>query len=220
MPTSRAHVVDQELADYISAHSTKPDDVQRQLMAATEERTGSASRMQIGGDQGMFFEIFASSIGARNAIEIGTFTGYSALSIARGLGPTGRLLCCDISEEWTAIAREHWKLAGIADRIDLRIAPALDTIASLPRDMLFDLAFIDADKANYANYFEALLPHIRSEGVILVDNTLWSRQVLDPDAEEQDTVALRAFNKMVAADARVRCVIIPMGDGVTLLQKH
>ena len=220
MPTSRAHVVDQELADYISAHSTKPDDVQRQLMSATEERTGSASRMQIGGDQGMFFEIFASSIGARNAIEIGTFTGYSALSIARGLGPTGRLLCCDISEEWTAIAREHWKLAGIADRIDLRIAPALDTIASLSRDTQFDLAFIDADKANYANYFEALLPHIRSGGVILVDNTLWSRQVLDPTAEEHDTVALQAFNKMVAADARVRCVIIPMGDGVTLLQKH
>ncbi len=219
MPASRADVVDQELADYISAHSTKPDHVQRQLMTATEERTGGASRMQIGGDQGTFFEILASSIGARNAIEIGTFTGYSALSLARGLGPTGRLLCCDVSEEWTAIAREHWQLAGVADRIDLRIAPALETIATLPAGTQFDMAFIDADKTNYANYFEALLPLIRTGGVILVDNTLWSRRVLDPKEQDADTAALGAFNKRVAADDRVRCVIIPMGDGVTLLQK-
>ena len=219
MPDSRADVVDQELADYISAHSTKPDDVQHRLMATTEERTGAASRMQIGGDQGTFFEILASGMGARNAIEIGTFTGYSALSIARGIGSTGRLICCDVSEEWTAIARDHWKLAGVADRIDLRIAPALETIAALPTSVQFDLAFIDADKVNYSNYFEALLPLMRVGGVILVDNTLWSRRVLDPKANEADTVALREFNKKVAADARVRCVIIPMGDGVTLIQK-
>ncbi|CAN5624911.1 class I SAM-dependent methyltransferase [soil metagenome] len=219
MPASRSDVVDQQLADYISAHSTKPDNVQRQLMATTEERTGGASRMQIGGDQGTFFEILASSIGVRNAIEIGTFTGYSALSIARGIGPTGRLICCDVSEEWTAIAREHWKLAGVADRIDLRIAPALETIAALPADIQFDLAFIDADKTNYANYFDALMPLMRVGGVILVDNTLWSRQVLDPKADGDDTIALRAFNKKVANDDRVRCVVIPMGDGVTLLQK-
>jgi caffeoyl-CoA O-methyltransferase len=220
MPTSRADVVDQELADYISAHSAQPDDVQRRLMTTTEQRTGDASRMQIGGDQGTFFEVLASSMGARSAIEIGTFTGYSALSIARGIGPTGKLICCDVSEEWTAIAREHWKLAGVADRIDLRIAPALETIAALPADTKFDLAFIDADKVNYANYFEALLPLIRVGGVILVDNTLWSRRVLDPQDEDEHTVALAAFNKMVAADARVRCVIIPMGDGVTLIQKR
>ena len=219
MPDSRADVVDQELADYISAHSTKPDDVQRRLMTATDEGTGDASRMQIGGDQGTFFEIFASTMGARNAIEVGTFTGYSALSIARGIGPTGRLICCDVSEEWTAIARDHWKLAGVADRIDLRIAPALETIAALPAGTQFDLAFIDADKGNYANYFEALLPLMRVGGVILVDNTLWSREVLDTKATEAHTVALQAFNKMVVADRRVRCVIIPMGDGVTLIQK-
>ncbi len=219
MPASRSDVVDQELADYISAHSTKPDDVQRQLMTVTEARTGGASRMQIGGDQGTFFEIFASSIGARNVIEIGTFTGYSALSLARGIGPTGHLLCCDVSEEWTAIAREHWELAGVAGRIDLRIAPALETIAALPVATQFDMAFIDADKTNYANYFAALLPLMRVGGVILVDNTLWSRRVLDPKQQDADTVALGAFNKMVADDKRVRCVIIPMGDGVTLLQK-
>lgn len=219
MPASRADVVDQELADYISAHSTKPDDVQRQLMTATEERTGGASRMQIGGDQGTFFEILASSLGARNVIEIGTFTGYSALSLARGIGPTGKLICCDVSEEWTAIAREHWQLAGVADRIDLRIAPALDTIAALDADTQFDMAFIDADKTNYANYFEALLPLMRTGGVILVDNTLWSRRVLNASEQDADTAALGAFNKLVASDPRVRCVIIPMGDGVTLLQK-
>jgi caffeoyl-CoA O-methyltransferase len=218
MPASRSDVVDHELASYIGAHSTQPDAVQRQLMAATEERTGRSSAMQIGGDQGTFFEMLARSIGATSAIEIGTFTGYSALSIARGIGPNGRLICCDVSEEWTAIAREHWDLAGVADRIDLRIAPALHTIGSLPADLKFDLAFIDADKTNYANYYEALLPRMNATGVILVDNTLWSRQVLNESNTDADTVALREFNTRVAADDRVRCVIIPMGDGVTMIQ--
>ena len=218
MPLSRANIVDPELADYITAHSAKPDDVQRQLMAATEARTGGSAGMQIGGDQGTFFQMLAGSMGARSAIEIGTFTGYSALSIVRGMGPEGRLICCDVSEEWTAIAREHWALAGVADRIDLRIAPALETLAALPAELRFDLAFIDADKPNYPHYFEALLPRMRAGGVILVDNTLWSRQVLDPTAQERDTVALRDFNAMVANDPRVRCVIIPMGDGVTMIQ--
>lgn len=219
MPGSRADVVDQQLADYIAAHSSIPDEVQQRLMQATEEHTGPFSRMQIGADQGTFFEILVSSMAARHAIEIGTFTGYSALSIARGLGPKGRLICCDISEEWTAIAREHWQQAGVADRIDLRIAPALDTIAALPADTRFDFAFIDADKSGYANYFEALLPLLRSGGIIAVDNTLWSRQVLDTNASDGDTVALQAFNARVATDGRVRCVIVPMGDGITLLQK-
>ncbi len=218
MPLSRANIVDPELADYITAHSAKPDDVQRQLMAATEARTGGSAGMQIGGDQGTFFQMLAGSMGARSAIEIGTFTGYSALSIVRGMGPEGRLICCDVSEEWTAIAREHWALAGVADRIDLRIAPALETLAALPAELRFDLAFIDADKPNYPHYFEALLPRMRAGGVILVDNTLWSRQVLDPTAQERDTVALRDFNAMAANDPRVRCVIIPMGDGVTMIQ--
>ena len=218
MPLSRVNVVDPELADYITAHSAKPDDVQRQLMAATEARTGGAAGMQIGGDQGTFFQMVAGSMGARSAIEIGTFTGYSALCIARGMGPDGKLICCDVSEEWAAIAREYWALAGVADRIDLRIAPALATLAALPAELRFDLAFIDADKSNYPHYYEALLPRMRAGGVILVDNTLWSRQVLDSTAQERDTVALRDFNAMVANDPRVRCVIIPMGDGVTMIQ--
>jgi caffeoyl-CoA O-methyltransferase len=219
VPPSRSHVVDPQLAEYIAAHSTSPDAVQRRLMAATEEHTGGHARMQIGGDQGTLFELFTLAIGARTAIEIGTFTGYSALSIARGLGPEGRLICCDVSEEWTAIAREHWELAGVADRIDLRIAPALDTLAALPDDLRFDLAFIDADKPNYIHYYEALLPRMHPNGVILVDNTLWSLAVLDEQSTDRDTVALRAFNQRIAADDRVRCVILPIGDGVTMIQQ-
>ena len=134
------------------------------------------------------------------------------------MGPEGRLICCDVSEEWTSIAREHWALAGVTDRIDLRIAPALDTLAALPADLEFDLAFIDADKTNYANYYEAVLPRMRAGGTILVDNTLWSLQVMDPEARDRDTVALREFNAMVAHDARVRCVILTVGDGVTVIQ--
>lgn len=174
--------------------------------------------MQIGGDQGTMFELLARATGARSAIEIGTFTGYSALSLARGMGPDGRLICCDVSEEWTAIAREHWRLAGVADRIDLRIGPALDTIAALPAALRFDIAFIDADKPNYGNYFEALLPRMRPAGLMLVDNTLWSGEVLDDSSTDVMTVALREFNDRVVADQRVRCVILPIGDGVTMIQ--
>jgi caffeoyl-CoA O-methyltransferase len=219
MPASRPDVVEPELASYIAAHSTKPDHVQRQLMEATEQRTGGASRMQIGGDQGTLFEILVRAIGARSAIEIGTFTGYSAMSIARGLAPGGTLICCDVSEEWTGIAREHWQQAGVADRIDLRIGPAIDTLAALDDGIVFDVAFIDADKTNYLNYYEALVPRMAANGLILVDNTLWSRRVLDPLADDADTIALRAFNQHVAADARVRCVIVPIGDGVTVIQR-
>jgi caffeoyl-CoA O-methyltransferase len=218
MPDTRISVVDPGLAAYTAAHSTSPDDVQRRLMAATEQRTGSAAPMQIGGDQGTWFELLTRAMRVTSAIEIGTFTGYSSLSIARGLAPGGRLICCDVSEEWTAIAREHWELAGVADRIDLRIAPALDTIAALDPDLRFELAFIDADKTNYRNYFDALLPRMSTDGIMLVDNTLWGRRVLDPTADDADTVALREFNRAIADDPRVRCVIVPIGDGVTMIQ--
>ncbi|MEP7201390.1 MAG: class I SAM-dependent methyltransferase [Ilumatobacteraceae bacterium] len=218
MPSSRPDVVDRALASYISHHSTQPDRVQQQLMQVTEQRTGTASRMQIGGDQGTMFEIISRAMGARSAIEIGTFTGYSALSIARGLGEKGRLICCDVSEEWTSIAREYWQLAGVADRIDLRVGPALETIAALPDDLRFDIAFIDADKPNYINYYEALVPRLQPNGVMLVDNTLWSGAVLDETSTDTNTVALRAFNDRVVADSRVRCVVLPMGDGVTMIQ--
>jgi caffeoyl-CoA O-methyltransferase len=218
MADTRAHIIDPDVAAYVVAHSSPPDDVQRRLMEVTVARTGRAAGMQIGNDQGTFLEVLARASGARLAVEIGTFTGFSALSIARGLGPAGRLICCDVSEEWTAIGREHWEQAGVADRIDLRIGPAVDTLAALPADLTVDLAFIDADKVSYLTYYEALLPRMAPDGVILVDNTLWSRRVLDPAVDDADTVALRAFNDAVAADTRVRVVMVPMGDGVTLIQ--
>jgi caffeoyl-CoA O-methyltransferase len=140
------------------------------------------------------------------------------LSIARGLQPDGRLICCDVSEEWTAIAREHWREAGVDDRIDLRIGPALQTIAALPDDLRFDVVFIDADKPNYVNYFHALVPRLEPWGLMLVDNTLWSGRVLDDTATDDNSVALRAFNDVVVADPRVTCVVLPVGDGITMIQ--
>ncbi len=219
MAAPRSEVVAADVATYVAAHSSQPDEVQRRLIAATRERTGDASRMQIGTDQGVLFEMLARATGARSAVEVGTFTGYSALCIARGMGPDGRLLCCDVSEEWTAVAREHWRLAGVADRIELRIGPALDTLAALPEGTSFDLAFIDADKVNYLRYLEALLPLMSPSGLILVDNTLWSRRVVDEGADDADTVALRQFNQAVAADPRLRCAMLPIGDGVSVLQR-
>ena len=218
MADTRSHIIDPDVAAYVGAHSSPPDEVQRRLMEVTAERTGRAAGMQIGNDQGTFLEVLARASGARLAVEVGTFTGYSALSIARGIGPAGRLICCDVSEEWTAIGREHWEQAGVADRIDLRIGPAAETLAALPDDLTVDFAFIDADKGGYLAYYEALLPRMAPDGLMLVDNTLWSRRVLDPSVDDADTTALRAFNDAVAADARVRVVILPMGDGVTMIQ--
>jgi len=203
--------------EYLVAHGTPPDAVQQALIDRTNE-LGGISMMQIAPEQGAFMTILTRLLQVRAAIEIGTFTGYSALCIARGLADGGRLVCCDVAEDWTAIAREHWELAGVADRIDLRIAPALETIATLPAEPHLDLAFIDADKENYANYYEALLPRMRTNGTILVDNTLWSGAVIDPEANDASTVAIRAFNDMVAADDRVDTVQLSISDGLTLLR--
>ena len=174
--------------------------------------------MQIGDDQAVLLEILARALGARRAVEIGTFTGYSALALARGMGPEGRLLCLDISEEWTAIARAHWEKAGVADRIELRIGPALDTLRDLP-PVVFDLAFVDADKSGYGDYYEELVPRIRPGGLLLVDNTLWGGSVLDDENETADTLAIRAVNDRIAGDPRVRVVLLPIGDGLTIAQR-
>jgi predicted O-methyltransferase YrrM len=209
-----------EVHRYLLAHGSQPDDVQRALIERTREAAKDFAGMQIAPEQGAFMTMVTRLIGARNAIEIGTFTGYSALCIARGLPDDGRLLCCDVSEEWTAIGREHWEKAGVADRIELRIAPAVETLSALPRDATVDLAFIDADKTNYANYYEELLVRLRPNGLIMVDNTLWGGRVLDGSDQSDDTVAIRAFNDAVAADDRVDCVQLPISDGLTLLRKH
>jgi len=205
--------------EYLVAHGTPPDAVQQALIERTSA-LGGISMMQIAPEQGAFMTILTRLLGVGHAVEIGTFTGYSALCIARGMEPDGRLICCDVSEEWTAIARDAWADAGVAERIDLRIAPALETIAALPEDEHIDLVFIDADKDNYANYYEALLPRVRRNGAILVDNTLWSGAVIDPERNDESTVAIRAFNDMVAADPRVDTVQLAISDGLTLLRKR
>ncbi len=208
-----------ELHAYVVAHGTPPDPVQAALIARTAA-LGGVSVMQIAPEQGALMTTLTRLLGVRHALEIGTFTGYSALCIARGLAPGGRLVCCDVSEEWAAIARDAWAEAGVADRIDLRIGPALDTIATLPTEAHLDLVFLDADKESYAAYYEALLPRVRPNGVILVDNTLWSGAVVDPDRTDPATEAIRAFNARVAADDRVDCVLLAVSDGLTLLRKR
>ena len=216
---TRSQFVVDAVAEYASAHSTGPDDVQASLREVTSERTGPAAEMQIGDDQAILMEIIARAMGARRAVEVGTFTGYSALAVARGMGPEGRLLCCDVSAEWTAIAREYWDRAGVSDRIELRLGPAIDTLRALPREEQFDLAFIDADKTGYLAYYEEIVPRLRHGGLMLADNTLQGGRVLDPGAADGSSAAIRAFNDHAVADHRMQVVLLPIGDGVTFLQK-
>jgi caffeoyl-CoA O-methyltransferase len=213
--------LDPEVQAYCAARATpQPDAVLRELATVTTERFGGAAMMQIAADQGALMSLLVAATGARRAVEVGTFTGYSALCIARALPADGRLLCCDVSEEWTSVAREAWERAGVAHKIELRIAPAIETLRSLPLDEPVDLAFIDADKSGYLAYYEELLARLRPSGLILVDNTLWYRRVLDPAADDADTAAIKAFNDAVAADDRVDTVLLPVSDGLTLVRKR
>jgi len=206
-----------EIHHYLVDHGSRPDPVQQSLIEETEA-LGGISLMQIAPEQGAFMTLLARLMGARRAIEVGTFTGYSALCLARGLPADGQLVCCDVSEEWGEVARRHWAKAGVDDRIELHIRPALETLAALPAERSFDLAFIDADKTNYAAYYEALLGLIRPGGLILVDNVLWMGTVIDPDQNDPNVLAIRAFNDAVARDDRVECVMLAISDGLTLLR--
>ena len=209
-----------EVESYAVEHgSEQPGDVLEQLRADTAA-LGSASGMQIGPDEGQLLTVLTGLVGARKAVEVGTFTGYSSLCIARGLAEGGRLLCCDVSEEWTALARSAWEAAGVADRIDLRIAPALETLRSLPSDPDIDLVFIDADKPGYADYWQELVPRVRPGGVLLADNVLWSGRVVAEDPDDKNGQALRAFNDMVAGDDRVEAVVLTAFDGLTIARRR
>ena len=180
------------------------------------------SNMQIAPDQGQFMAMLARLIGAKRVIEVDTFTGYSALCLARALPEDGQVICCDVSEEFTAIAKRYWQRAGLAGMIDLRLAPAMETIQALLDDGAggrFDLAFIDADKENYDGYFEGCLSLLRQGGLILVDNVLWDGLVIDPAANDSATKALRALNRKLAQDPRIDLAMIPVGDGLTLARK-
>jgi caffeoyl-CoA O-methyltransferase len=216
----RNFLVTDEVRQYAVEHgSWRPDAVVQQLHADTLA-LGDAAGMQIGDDQGQLLTMLARLIGARRAVEVGTFTGYSSLCIARGLAAGGSLLCCDVSVEWTAIAQQAWSRAGLADRIELRIAPALDTLRALPTTADLDLVFIDADKPGYVDYWNELVPRVRSGGLLLADNVLWSGEIIDADPANASRTALRDFNDRVAADERVEVVVLTAFDGLTIARKH
>ncbi len=205
-----------QLNAYIAAHSNPPDAVLLELADETVQRFPGREGMQIGPEQGTFMTLLTELMRARDAIEIGTFTGYSSICLARGLGDGGTLLCCDVSEEWTAVARRYWEKAGIAERVELRLGPGLDTLRALPAGTTFDLAFIDADKTGYIGYWEEIVPRIRPGGAILADNTLSHGRVIDEAEDDPNVVAIRAFNRHVLADDRVVVALLPLGDGLTL----
>jgi caffeoyl-CoA O-methyltransferase len=206
------------LHEYLVGHSTPPDALLRDLIAETAERFPDRTVYQIGPEQGTFMTMLAGLMNARRAIEVGTFTGYSSICLARGMPADGRLICCDISEEWTSLARTYWQKAGLADRIDLRLGPALDTLRALPTGASFDLAFIDADKRGYAGYWREIVPRIRPGGMILVDNTLLHGRIFNPEPDP-DALAVRQFNELVLADDRVMLALLPVGDGLTVARR-
>jgi len=215
----RSFLLDDAHWRYVADHSAAPDAV---LARLTERTTalGDIAGMQIGPDQAAFLTMLTRFAGVRHAVEVGTFTGTSALCVARGLADGGRLVCCDVSEEWTVIGREAWAEAGVDDRVDLRIGPAIDTLRALPTDAVIDLAFVDADKDGYLAYYEEIVPRLRPGGWIVADNTLWSGAVVDPSNDDAATTALRAYNDRAASDDRVTTVLLAVADGLTISQKR
>jgi caffeoyl-CoA O-methyltransferase len=218
--TRKSEWVSAELADYVQAHTTPPDEVLISLADETAASFPAAAGMQIGPDQGMFMTLLTRITGARRALEIGTFTGYSSICIARGLPSGGKLTCCDVSEEWTSVARRYWQLAGVADKIELRLAPAVQTLRDMPASESFDIAFIDADKGGYISYWDEVIPRMRTGGVILIDNTLWDGYVADPDRSGEQVELIRKFNDYAADDDRVEIVMLAIGDGLTMARKN
>jgi caffeoyl-CoA O-methyltransferase len=219
--TPRSFLLTPQLTDYVRASSEAPDDVAADLLAETAalaDRGEVPPTFQIPLEQGVFMQLLTRALGVRNAIEIGTFTGFSALCIARGLVEGGSLLCLDRNEEWTAVARRYWERAGVSDRIELRLGDALTTLRELPADATFDLAFVDADKTGYASYVEELYPRLTDDALVLLDNTLRSGRVLDP--QNDDEHAIVELNAALVADPRWETVLLPMSDGLTVLRKR
>lgn len=208
------------LDEYILAHCTPADELLRDLAAETRARTGGAAGMQISHDEGALLTMLAQLTGVRNAVEVGVFTGYSSICIARGMQAGGKLLACDVSEEWTSIARQYWQRGGLQDRIDLRLAPALDTLRALPTEPRIDFAFIDADKGNYPHYYEEIVTRLRPGGLVVLDNMFQGGRVLDPADEHESTVAIREVNDRIVADERVDAVLLAVRDGVMVARRR
>lgn len=214
------HIVTPELEDYLSAHSSPADRVLRELAEETARSLPDSAQMQISADQGALLTMLTQLTGARLAVEVGTFTGFSSICIARGLAPDGRLIACDVSEEWTDIARRYWERAGVADRIELRIAPAAESLRALPAQEQIDFAFIDADKPGYPVYYEELVTRLRPGGLVVLDNVLQRGRVVDEAAQDEAVQAIRQVNDTIVADERVTTVMLPVRDGVTLARKR
>lgn len=213
----KATYLDPAVGQYILSHTTMADALLDELAAETRAATGDVANMQISPDQGRFLTMVTQLVAPAVAVEVGTFTGYSSLCIARGLAG-GRLYCFDVSEEWTSMARRYWERAGVAGRITLTLGPAVETLDAF--DERIDLAFIDADKAGYPAYYEMIMSRLRSGGLIMVDNTLWSGHVADPSYEDDQTRAIREFNDLVMNDPRVTTVLLPVADGLTMIRKN
>ncbi|NLU67969.1 class I SAM-dependent methyltransferase [Streptomyces sp. HNM0574] len=212
-------IVNPAVEEYLLAHCTPADELLRDLVAETRTLPAGTS-MQISHDEGELLTMLVQLTGARFAVEIGVFTGYSSICIARGLPPGGHLLACDISREWTDVATRYWQRAGLTERIDLRIAPALETLHALPADRAVDFAFLDADKPGYPAYYEELVPRLRPGGLIVVDNVLRGGRVLDETRQDEDVRGVRELNEMIAADERVQTVMLPVRDGITLVRRR
>ncbi|MFI7609812.1 O-methyltransferase [Nonomuraea terrae] len=213
----KAYLLDPAVARYVIEHTTRPDPLLERLAEETAEVTASNAGMQISPDQGRFLTMITKLAQPRVAVEVGTFTGYSSICIARGL-TGGRLHCFDVSEEWTSVARRYWTEAGVADRVTLTLGPALETLAAF--DETIDLAFLDADKVNYPGYYELLMERLRPGGLLLADNTLRRGWVADPAHDEDTTVDIRQFNDLVMEDPRVTVVMLPVADGLTMIMKN
>lgn len=219
--SARTLTLTPEIYDYVLAHSLRESDVLRRLRSDTQ-RMPQAS-MQISPEQGQFMALLVKLIGAKQCIEVGTFTGYSSTSVALALPEDGHVLCLDVSADFTEKARSVWSEAGVSDKITLRLGAAKDSLEELVRvgqSGAYDFAFIDADKSNYINYYELILELIRPGGLVVIDNTLWSGAVADPQQNTPDTLAIREFNEHVHADRRVDMSLLPVGDGMTLARKR
>lgn len=217
--SKQAFGVDQSLYEYILSNSQPESDIFAQLRNETAQLP--QARMQISPDQGQFMALLVRLMQAKKALEVGVFTGYSSLSVAMALPADGKLIACDVSTEYTAIARRYWAMANVADKIELHIAPAIETLDQLLKDQAgtFDFAFIDADKGNYANYYDRAIQLVRSGGLIAIDNVLWSGRVADQTDQDKITNTIRAFNTKVAQDDRVLVSVLPIADGLTLALK-
>lgn len=215
--TRSSFMLDEALATYVRDHSAPMDPIAQGLI--DETALLPMAGMQVAPEQGTFLKLLVQLTGAASVLEIGTFTGFSALCMARGLPEGGRLVACDVSVEWTSIGRRYWEEAGVAGRIDLRIGPALDTLAAMPADTAFDLVFLDADKPGYPEYFEAVADRVRHGGLLIADNVLRHGRVIDGDSASESMQAVREFNDAVAADERFEVVLLAAFDGLTFARR-